>query len=91
MGHLIVSPALLTAPFWVTVPREVCPFINCNTLLSSSTGFPVPLFENRKNQRQIEKKSLRMMVHDMKDRLLDGEVKTYQWLPIQEMWADIFT
>ena len=32
-----------------------------------------------------------MTVRDMKDRLLDGEIVSYSWLPTTHMWADLLT
>merc|ERR1712240_340028 len=36
----------------------------------------------------IERKGLRMTVHEMKEKLMEGEIKSYQWLSMKEMWAD---
>merc|ERR1712240_556846 len=36
----------------------------------------------------IERKGLRMTVHEMKEKLMEGEIKSYQWLSTKEMWAD---
>ena len=36
---------------------------------------------------QVDKKSLRMVIHNLKKRLLDGEVGSYQWIPTGSMWA----
>ena len=41
--------------------------------------------------KQVDRKSLRMMVRELKDRLLEGEVSLYAWLPKNHMWADILT
>ena len=29
-----------------------------------------------------------MTVQEMKEKLVEGEVKSYQWLPTKEMWRD---
>ena len=41
--------------------------------------------------KQIERKSLRLTVTDLKERLLDGEVYSYSWLPTNSMWANMLT
>ena len=50
-----------------------------------------PTLESIASSRQIEKKSLRLTVTDLKERLLDGEVSSYSWLPTNNMWADMLT
>ena len=59
---------------------------------------PVKLFtdsestlESITSSKQVVNKSLRMMVRELKDKLLDGEVLSYAWLPTEQMWADILT
>ena len=47
-----------------------------------------PTLESIASTRQIERKGLRMTVQEMKEKLIDGEVKSYQWLSTKEMWAD---
>ena len=47
-----------------------------------------PLLESIASTKQIERKGLRMIVQELKDRLMSGEVKSYQWIPTKEMWAD---
>ena len=32
-----------------------------------------------------------MTVREWKDRLLEGEIASYTWLPTEEMWADALT
>ena len=29
-----------------------------------------------------------MTVQEMKERLIKGDVKSYQWIPTKEMWSD---
>ena len=41
--------------------------------------------------KRIERKTLRMMIWDLKDHLQDKEVSSYQWLPKHEMWVDVLT
>ena len=41
--------------------------------------------------KQLDRKTLRMTVVDLKERLLDGDVTSYTWLPTERMWADILT
>ena len=50
-----------------------------------------PTLENIASTRQIERKGLRMTVQEMKEKLIEGEVKSYQWLSTKEMWADGMT
>ena len=50
-----------------------------------------PTLESIASSRQIERKSLRLTVTDLKERLLDGEVTSYSWLPTKSMWADMLT
>ena len=50
-----------------------------------------PTLESKASTRQIERKGLRMTVREMKEKLMDGEVKSYQWLSTKEMWADGMT
>ena len=49
------------------------------------------LLESIASTKQIERKSLRMTVQELKDRLMSGDVKSYQWIPTKEMWADGLT
>ena len=41
--------------------------------------------------RQVDRKTLRMTVVDLKERLLDGNIYSYSWLPTESMWADMLT
>ena len=50
-----------------------------------------PTLESIASTRQIERKGLRMTVQEMKEKLIDGEVKSYQWLSTKEMWVDGMT
>ena len=50
-----------------------------------------PLLESIASTKQIERKSLRMTVQELKERLMSGDVKSYQWIPTKEMWADGLT
>ena len=59
---------------------------------------PVKLFtdsestlESIASLKQVEKKSLRMTVQDSKDRLIEGDVLSYGWLPTERMWVDVMT
>ena len=47
-----------------------------------------PTLESIASTKQIERKGLRMTVQEMKEKLMDGEVKSYQWLSTEEIWAD---
>ena len=50
-----------------------------------------PLLESISSMRQIERKSLRMTVQELKERLMEGDVRSYQWIPTKEMWSDGMT
>ena len=50
-----------------------------------------PTLESIASTKQIERKGLRMTVQEMKEKLLEGEISSYQWLPTKEMWADAMT
>jgi len=50
-----------------------------------------PTLESIASTKQIERKGLRMTVTELKEKLLEGEVKSYQWLSTKEMWADGLT
>ena len=50
-----------------------------------------PTLESIASTRQIERKGLRMTVQEMKEKLMEGEIKLYQWLSTKEMWADGLT
>ena len=39
--------------------------------------------------KQIERKTLRLMVTDLKERLLEGDIYSYSWLSTEDMWADV--
>merc|ERR1712115_344406 len=47
--------------------------------------------ESIASTKQIERKGLRMTVQEMKEKLLNGEIRCYQWLSTKEMWADGLT
>ena len=39
----------------------------------------------------IERKTLRQTVVDLKERLVDGDIQSFSWLPTQDMMADLMT
>ena len=47
-----------------------------------------PTLESIASTKQIERKGLRMTVQEMKEKLRDGEIKSYQWVSTKQMWAD---
>ena len=47
--------------------------------------------ESIASSKQIDRKILRLTVVDLKERLVDGDIYSYAWLPTQCMWADILT
>merc|ERR1711895_430810 len=50
-----------------------------------------PLLESIASTKQIERQSLRMTVQELKERLMEGDVKSYQWIPTKDMWSDGLT
>ena len=50
-----------------------------------------PTLESIASTKQIERKGLRLIVQEMKEKLLEGEIQSYQWLYTKEMWADRLT
>ena len=50
-----------------------------------------PSLESIASTKQMERKGLRMTVQEMKEKLMEGEIKSYQWLSTKEMWADGLT
>ena len=34
---------------------------------------------------------MRMAVWELKDRLFNGEISSYSWLPTERMWEDVLT
>ena len=50
-----------------------------------------PTLESIASTKQIERKGLRMTVQEMKEKLRDGEIKSYQWVSTKQMWADGLT
>ncbi len=50
-----------------------------------------PTLESIASTKQIERKGLRMTVQEMKEKLLEGDIQSYQWLSTKEMWADGLT
>ena len=47
--------------------------------------------ESVASSKQISTKTLRNVITDLKQRLVDGEITSYAWLPTSSMWADILT
>ena len=43
------------------------------------------------SSKHIERKTLRLTIVDLKERLVDEEVFSYSWLPTKDMWADMMT
>merc|ERR1712177_192543 len=50
-----------------------------------------PTLESIASTRQIERKGLRMLVHEMKDKLRDRVITSYQWISTKKIWADGLT
>ena len=43
------------------------------------------------SSKQIDRKTLRITVVNLKERLVDRDIFSYSWLPTQSMWADMMT
>ena len=47
--------------------------------------------ESIASTKQITTKTLRNVITDLKQRLIDDDISSYAWLPTDSMWADILT
>ena len=47
--------------------------------------------ESVASSKQVDRKTLRMTIVDLKERLIKGDVTSYAWLPTERMWADLLT
>ena len=47
--------------------------------------------ESIASTKQITTKTLRNVITDLKQRLIDEDISSYAWLPTNYMWADILT
>ena len=47
--------------------------------------------ESLTSSKKIVTKTLRMVIMDLKERLLSGEITSIAWLPTKNMWADLLT
>ena len=47
--------------------------------------------ESIASSKQIDWKTLRLTVVDLKERLVEGDITLYSWLSTDSMWADILT
>ena len=50
-----------------------------------------PTLESIVSSRQVERKTLRPTILDLKERLVDRDIMSYSWLPTQDMLADVLT
>ena len=50
-----------------------------------------PILESIASSRQVERKTLRPTILDLKERLVDKDIHSYSWLPTQSMLADVLT
>ena len=50
-----------------------------------------PTLESIVSSRQVERKTLRPTILDLKERLIDKDIQSYSWLPTQDMLADVLT
>ena len=49
------------------------------------------MLESIASSRQVERKTLRPTILDLKERLVDRDIQSYSWLPTQDMLADVLT
>ena len=47
--------------------------------------------ESRASSKQIDRKTLRLTVVNLKERLIEGDIASYSWLSMDKMWADTLT
>ena len=52
---------------------------------------PESTLESVASTKQIATQTLRNVIVDLKQRLVNGEVTSYAWLPTTAIWADILT
>merc|ERR1712240_1007376 len=50
-----------------------------------------PTLESIASTKQIERMQFRMVVKEMKDKLRDGDITSYQWVLTKNIWADGLT
>ena len=50
-----------------------------------------PTLESIASSKQVERKTLRPTIVDLKERLVDRDIHFYAWLPTQDMLADVLT
>ena len=50
-----------------------------------------PLLDSVASSKQVEKKMMRLVIADMKERLIDGSVGSYRWIETKRMVADLLT
>ena len=50
-----------------------------------------PLFESIYSTKQVDRKSIRHVIHMMKDSITRGEVQRFHWIDTKKMLADVFT
>merc|ERR1712112_579627 len=50
-----------------------------------------PTLESIASTKQIERKALRMVVQEMKEKLRNGDITSDQWVSTKEIWPDGLT
>ena len=50
-----------------------------------------PTLESIASSRQVERKTLRPTIVDLKERLVDRDIHSHSWLPTKDMLADVLT
>ena len=47
--------------------------------------------ESIASTKQIDRKTLRLTMVDLNERLVEGDITSYSWLPTESMWVDMLT
>ena len=50
-----------------------------------------PLFDSIYSTKQVDRKTVRHVIHMMKDSVNRGEIEKFQWVDTKAMLADVFT
>ena len=43
------------------------------------------------SSKQVDRKTFRMIIVNLKERLTKGDITSYAWLPTERMWVDLLT
>ena len=50
-----------------------------------------PLLDSIASSKQVDTKMMRPIIHDMKERLIDQEIRSFKWIKTKNMISDILT